>query len=313
MPTQKSTDIIRNLLIIISEIDEQNRREKAFLSETWFHKLLFNLQRRIDNIEVKTALQFYWYIHGPYSEDVRRELQALEREGIFEVNPTLNGNAYRLNTKPKIAESKSLAQAGRVMLQIYKENNLYDLKSTLKTIYIGAPYEFMSHYKFNYLESLKDLKSFIESNEEKKFIDQYKSKVIDYLYDAETLLPTSKLFETYNQVFSNMVGEITSVLSLLSNYNEEIYSVESAIKLSEEAWECFAKGIRIEEHDSAYDSRIEVWEKTFQDSLKGYASNLALFSQQQLKRLDGKNLRLKEELPPSIGIMRAIVLGYLNE
>ncbi len=311
MQGEETAQTVRGLLIAIAEIDELKRGGKAFLSETWFHKLLYDLKRRVDDREIKGALQFYWYIHGPFSEDVRYELQTLVEEKVFESNSTFSGNAYRLKVKPKRAESKGLVVAGKVLKQIYAEINPYNLKSLMKTIYLEAPYKFMPQYKFSYLDGLKDLKMFIEQDESKKFIEEYKAKVIDNLYEAEILLPSHKLYATYNQVFGNMVGEITALLALSDQHG--IYAIESAIKLSEEAWECFAKGVRIENHDPAYAHRKEAWGKNFEDSLSGFANMLALFSQQQLKNMSGYTTKTTQEPPHSIGVMRAIVLGYLNE
>ncbi|VVB98830.1 Uncharacterised protein [uncultured archaeon] len=311
MPDEQTTQMVRDLLITIAEIDEFKRGDKAFLSETWFHKLLYDLKRRIDDQEIKNVLQFYWYIHGPFSEDIRCELQGLAQDKIFESVSTLSGNSYRLKIKPKKTEMKSIAIAGKVLEQIYAENNPYNLRSLMKTIYLEAPYKFMPQYKFNYLDSLKELKMFIEQDETQTFIENYNAKVIDNLYEAESLLPSNRLYGTYNQVFGNMVGEITALLTLSAQH--DIYAIESAIKLSEEAWECFAKGVRIEKHDPVYTHRKEAWSKNFEDSLSGFANMLALFSQQQLKNLGGYSTKPTQEPPPSIGVMRAIVLGYLNE
>ncbi|MFH1391209.1 MAG: hypothetical protein ABIH20_02755 [Candidatus Diapherotrites archaeon] len=305
--------IVRNLLLAIGEQDLKIRKEKASLTETWFHKLLFDLKQKVDNKEIRDALQFYWYKHGPFSETVKQELVSLYNENIFSQTVSENGFVfYRLEKRISLPNEGHFSVAKKVLNQIIIETDLFKLNNKVKEIYDNAPYKFMKNYKHDYLERIREFKYFIETGEEnEKFLENYKEKLTDSLYGCESLLPFDKTFSEFNQVFANMVGEITTFMSM--NNGKDLFLLDESLRVSEEAWECFAKGLRLEHHDSFYDKKVPFWKKDFSDSVKRFTKTVALLNEELLEKYSEISLKEIEPQTDTNTIMKAIVLGYTNE
>jgi len=305
--------LIRSLLLAIGEQDLKIRKEKASLGETWFHKLLFDLKRKVDNKEVKDALQFYWYKHGPYSETIRQELVSLCDEQIFSKNTTENGFVlYRLEETPSFTNQESFLESRVVLDQIISETDLFRLKTKVKEIYDDAPYKFMKTYKHDYLERIREFKYFIETGEEnERFLNNYKEKLIERLYNCESLLPFDKTFSEFNQIFANMTGEIITFMSM--DDKKDLFLLDESLRVSEEAWDCFAKGVRIEHHDLLYDKKVLFWKNDFSVLIKRFTKTVALLNEELLEKYAKISLKEIEPKTDTNTIMKAIVLGYTNE
>ncbi len=305
--------LIRNLLLAIGEIDLHKRKEKALLTETWFHKILFDLKKRVESQKIQDSLQFYWYKHGPYCEPIREELIKLVGAKIFSKIENDNGLIfYQLDKKPQFIKNKYFSDSKIVLEEIISETDLFRLRSKVKEIYAGAPYVFMPNYKIDYLEIIREYRELIEiEKDNKKFLDGYKERVVKSLYECESLLPFDDTFSEFNQVFANMVGEITTCLSL--NKDTDLFLLDECYKVSVEAWDCFAKGVRLEHHDQFYDDKVQYWENDFSDSVKRFTKTVALFNEELLEKYSGLSLKEIEPQTDANTIMKAIVLGYTHE
>lgn len=305
--------LVRNLLLAIGEQDLRIRKEKAYLGETWFHKLLFDLKRKVDNKEIKDALQFYWYKHGPYSETIREELKSLCDEQVFSKTTSENGFIfYRLEIPPSFTAKESFLDARVVLDQIISETDLFRLKSKVKEIYNDAPYKFMKIYKHDYLERIREFKYFIETEEDNEnFLNNYREKLIETLYECESLLPFDKIFSEFNQIFANMTGEIIMVMSM--DDKKDLFLLDESLRVSEEAWDCFTKGVRIENHDPMYDKKVLSWKTDFLASVKRFTKIVALLNEELLEKYGTVSLKETEPKTDTNTIMKAIVLGYTNE
>ena len=313
MEYKQSNLLVRDLLLVIGDTDLRTRKQNAYLTETWFHKLLFDLKKRVENPEVKQALQFYWYKHGPFSETVKRELGNLVDEKQFSKIRNEHGFVmYHFEGTPKMSKEECFNEARVVLDQIMRETDLFNLKAKMKQIYADAPYEFMGQYKFDYLERITEFKEFIDIGEDnQEFLQNYKGTVIESLYNCEACLPTDETFSEFNQIFANMVGDLTNFLS--QDTPIDLFLLGESIKVSKEAWECFTKGIRIEWHDPLYEEKISFWKRDFSDCIKGFNKTVALLSEELLKKYSDTSLGDIEPKTGANTIMKAIVLGYTNE
>jgi len=305
--------LVRNLLIAIGEQDLKIRKEKAALSITWFQKILFDLKQKIDNKEIRDSLPFYWYKHGPFSEVIQQELTTLYEEEVFSQITTENGVVlYRLKKTPKVINEKSFLVAHTVLTQIISETDLFRLHDKLKEIYVNAPYEFMPNYKMDYLERIREYRELVDlEKDNQKFLKEYKERLVACLYECESLLPLDETFSEFNQIFANMVGEITTFMSL--NKDDDLFLLDECLKVSLEAWDCFAKGVRLEHHDSYYDDKVPAWKKDFSDSVKRFTKTVALLNEELLEKYSELSLKEIEPQTDANTIMKAIVLGYTNE
>ena len=206
------------------------------------------------------SLPFYWYIHGPFSQEVR---------GSFEiVKKYLNGHNKLKKEIYEEWENKEwniVSKYPELEDKIFNllKNDILDLDKTIYKEY--APYECI--YPFKYL--IYDFaigKDYYITNFEEHINNRY----IDNFYECESKLPTDKYFTEFSDIFSNL----TTTLDLINEENKLINQFNKIRETIIYSWETFAKGLRVKKHDYSYNSEIEKWDREFNTYMKRLNSNV---------------------------------------
>lgn len=238
-------------------------------------KIFYLTQQRLDaENRVAQSLPFYWYIHGPMSKAVSYSLNSAKQNGIIEgkTTPTA-GQVYTpgQTNPPAVEEDEDLQRAKEAIDEVLEEYDIFsDLDERLRDdIYVDAPYDFQLYYKFEVLPAIEEFAG-------EYYIVTHPPDEIQYrLARAESKLPTDPAFTEFNHLFSRF---ITLAETYLGSVDEsEKTAVESFEQLANDAWELFAKRLRIEEHDDPYDEDVDSWELEYQSSLQSFDSDMRSF------------------------------------
>lgn len=238
-------------------------------------KIFYLTQQRLDaDNRVAQSLPFYWYIHGPMSKAVSYSLNTAKQEGIIDgqTTPTA-GQVYTPGqaAPPEIEEDGDLERAKEAIDEVLEEYDIFsDLDERLRDdIYVDAPYNFQLYYKFEVLPAIEEFAG------EHYIVTHPPDEIQFRLARAEAKFPTDPAFNECSHLFSRFI-------TLAETYLEEVdesekAAVETFEQLANDAWELFAKRLRIEEHDDAYDDDIDSWKLEYNSSLQSFDSDLRSF------------------------------------
>jgi uncharacterized phage-associated protein len=302
----------RELLLLVAQLNCETNGSRAMISETAFQKILYDFREKVEDDKIKSDLHFYWYKHGPYSPEISNALGRLVVQKVLSVSVVNGQKLYQLSHKLKETAIQNVASAKTILVQILEEIDIYHISNLVKKIYEKAPYPFMPIYKMEYLRALQEYLELLEhetDSNDLKFLKNYQKKIGDYLYESEYQLPDDELFTDFNTIFSNMVGEISQIFS--QNKVIESTLLNEITKISESAWTCFAKGLRIAKHDSYYDENVSRWEEDFRESVDFYRANLVGFNQLLLQKEILSSSKVTE-FSEGNDVLEAIVKGYNN-
>lgn len=307
-------NLLRDLIILISEADIKNRKDKAKLCETQIHKLLWDLKQRIDNNAIKNALNFYWYRQGPYSPSISAILEKAKEEKIFSITKINEHDFYTLQGKPTYDKTNpELSQAKKVITQILEDTDMYDLPKLVRKIYYHfAPFKFQPTYKFEFLDLLNE---YVELVFDRTSNTEYKQnilqKLITALSKAEANLPNKKSFSKFNDLFSQFVGDIQVITDLYKDNEQEfIFTIKNE---ANHIWDVFAQGVRIEAHDAFYDNLVPQWQENFNEFLNGLEISLNAFSELvSRKSKEYVNKPIESLDSKSLEFLNAICKGYVQ-
>jgi hypothetical protein len=217
------------------------------------------------------------------SKAVSYSLNTAKQGGIIEgkTTPTA-GQVYTQgqSNPPEVDKDKDLEQAEKAIGEVLEEYDIFsDLDERLQDdIYVDAPYNFQIYYKFEVLPAIGE---FVK---EHHIVTHPPDEIQFRLGRAEAKFPTDPAFEECSHMFSRF---ITLAETYLNEVNEsEKTAAESLEKLANDAWELFAKRLRIEEHDDEYDKNVESWELEYNNSVQSFDSDLRSFEATLNKRYD---------------------------
>lgn len=238
-------------------------------------KIFYLTQQRLDSDNrVARSLPFYWYIHGPMSKAVSYTLNNAKQEGVIEgeTTPTA-GQVYTSGQAdpPAIKEDEDLERAEEAINEVLEEYDIFsDLDQRLREdIYVDAPYDFQIYYKFEILPAIEEFAG-------EHYVVTHPTEEIQFrLARAEAKFPSDPAFEECRHLFSRFVTLAETYLEEMDE--SEKTAVETFERLANDAWELFAKRLRIEQHDEAYDDDVESWELEYKSSLQSFDSDLRTF------------------------------------
>jgi hypothetical protein len=263
--------VIRNLVI---QIFLEKRKP---LPEYLIHKILFKYKVNIKNKypSIYNDLQFYWYKHGAYFEDVANTMSDLRSEGILSAEPFRHkykkGFIYSLNTI-KLGYHESILRPIelddlRAVAVSVDETEGGEFNRELYSEY--APYEFQTLYNKTYLE-LYDALYYGDKPFSKNDISKLKSMLID----CEAELIHKSLFEEFNDVFASYCTIAYRVYNYYRGKGEDRYYFNELEYITHRIWDVFVDGLRIIAHTERFNDRLIGWEKVFNEEVNGLKGSL---------------------------------------
>ncbi len=226
------------------------------VSKTNLVKFLYKATREVsqDN-PLKNCIPFYWYIHGPYSPPLLDIIEQLSKDGVLKHN----GKGY-------LANYTRLCDHDEHFDKVY--NKLRDIicnsTSVIEELYQDmAPCRFYISFKSRFTGMLHNY--FYDQNTRIKYKD-----LEDVLHQTVGELPMDSLFSLFLDAHLDFI-RIVVKLAKLDLTEKAKKNIE---QISKEVFETFAKGVRILEHDSYFDSEIEKWKIEFVDSFSELEKNI---------------------------------------
>lgn len=268
---EENKDILRALIVETLEIKE------IPLCENTIHKILYKLKQTLpDNNSIKGQIPFYWFLYGPFSEDIRRMLYELTQDNIIEPLTTANEKeVFRFKREIAKPNNRDYADAKERLMEILKDVNPFNITPFIRDIYnTYAPSPFITMFRLDYQDSLKKFYKKIQLGKSDSGLLR---RLENMIYDCESELIENPLFEQYNSYFSTFVTTADRIFDLCPDQENIIY-LERLSQLGDySVWNTFGKGIRIIVHDEDYNSREKDWIKKYNRVLTNYINDIESF------------------------------------
>ena len=274
MPEIREGQVIQNLIIQIF------LEKKKPLPEYLIHKILFKFKMAIENRypTLSDSLQYYWYKHGPYFEDVASVMNNLRSEGILSAEPIKHPykkgfiyslNAVKLGFQKSTLSPVELDDLRKVILSVDElEGGEFN-----KELYANyGPYKFQSLYKQTYLELFNELHF-----KERPFNKTDISKLKNILIDCEAELIPDPLFEEFNDLFASYCTIAYRIFNYYRGKGSNPYYFDKMEYVTNMIWDVFADGLRILAHTPRFGSRVDEWKAIFKKDLLSLKESLRTF------------------------------------
>lgn len=272
---QKEIPIVKELVrIVVTYFDSRKGQNK--ISKKTIQKILYRARNALpEDSAIRSAIPFYWYLNGPYCEDIDHAIATMKKEGVllaadgkyelYSLNPDYkrerfvdHGDFQLEDIRKRIADEVGNMR-GFSNLQLVKE------------IYDESPILFYPSYKdmfFKYFESFCNC--YLQHDEKKRFVEK---DILNYLEMAFVSLPPEPLFNDFKITFL----KFKQATELVVNYKrkddpEYIAILEKLKELAGDVWKTFAHGARILKHDPPYEDRISQWNEMFESKTSALAS-----------------------------------------
>lgn len=278
-------------------------------------KIFYHLRERLDeDNDIKDLLQYYWYIDGKVSDTVKQAVDHGAESEILDVQPTRGGGGewYVISGKfSPPADSAGYEKIDRADIETSKEEvekvlkedyNLFSKHDEkIDGMYENAPYDFQRHFKLNVLFSIN---RFADGKRPLLGLDNLKSDISM----AEAYLPLSEGFEGFNEIFSRYVNVAERYLEAMSESDRMLSGRFE--QLSENVWRLFCQKLRLLEHDSYYESKLEDWEEEYERTKTFVANDIIEF-----RRMLDSELGDEKEMTkaPEDSTWGKIAADYLDE
>lgn len=229
-------------------------------------KVFYLLRRRVsDDNELKSQLQYYWYIDGPESDTVQAAVDYGIETGMLETTATAHtgtGTWFEPTASSQLPDSsnydddveEAIEEANKVLDEEY---DLFDQKqSKIEPIYDEAPYEFQQQFKF---EIIPEIKHFVDNDPWACSAD----KLNTIIASGEAYLPLEPEFREFNDLYSRFAEVASRYLRRISETDEDRFTGEFQQLAQNYIWQVFSQQLRIQHHDDYYDESVEEWEQKY--------------------------------------------------
>ena len=246
--------IVDDLLkFLLSELKQRNMP----ISHFRLQKTVFKIKMELgEDHPLYEELPFYWYYHGPFSNIVGNEFLKIKENycynyssnTIFLDNDFISEFSIKNNLIEKYPNIKDISN------DIFSDSNLFFNRFD-EEIYIDyAPYSFMHPFKYIIFETTRD-DDLLYNLSPDKYLDNY--------YDCLSQLPYDDLLNDFFVLFSRLFSR----LELINNENQFINCWKIMRNPIQDSWFTFASGVRINFHDSFYDSKVNDWKRKFDENM----------------------------------------------
>jgi len=294
-----SQEVVSEVIPLIEEAyfvkgDKFKDKSKDYgFTATNLHKSLFKLKKELpENEHLQCILPYYWYRHGPFSEVVAQAVEQMELDGLL----VKERDVLHLN-RERVTQDLSLDKdVRRGFKSALKHFNPYNAAAFIEEIYKDyAPYPFIPAFKIDFIETINKYTSNLTLGQIQ--LDTYSDVSIlrDYIFECETELPTNPLFDQFNTLFSSFTTDALRVFNYLREVDNDAVLLNKVLRMAEDyVWTTFAYGIRIIEHDSAYDINLKTWNEIYNNSLNELSSQVRAFRSDILSTIRG-TLRCEQD------------------
>lgn len=268
MDPEQSTD----LLTALKHVYESNDLDGVVYLD--IQKIFFYLRERLDESnEFHDTLNYYWYVDGPNSDDVKAVVSHGKEMGVLSARPTHRtgqGEWISLEDTTALPDEESypddLQEVIEAVEKVIEED--YDIfadkTSKIDPIYERAPYEFQRYFKF---ELRPEIKKFVEGKSWAYDPDELQ----DFIATAEAYLPLNPEFSEFNDYYSRYQSLTSRYLRTVNPDHADPVLGDRLLTLTDAVWKLFCQQLRIQEHDEAYEEDLDEWEEHYERH-KSYVS-----------------------------------------
>jgi hypothetical protein len=275
--------IIKELIRKIFE-NFNDTKNNVKLPKKTIQKILFRLNKKLpSDSHIKNAIPFYWFLAGPYSEKIdmgvsimKSEQLLLDDDSIYEL---YKFNPDSLHHRFLDHNNTDLQKAREIISNEIKQIRGFSNLQLIKEVYEDAPLLFYPSYKSRFLVHFESFCNYhLEQNEDLQILFSV-DDILESLEKTKLSLPTDPIFEKFNEIYKEFVIMITKVLDYDKKNDSEFLTVlQPLANLANMIWNVFAHGARILEHDDFYQSKIQLWNKMFNDQTTQLEENMSKIS-----------------------------------
>jgi hypothetical protein len=255
----------RDLLTVLKHVYESENAEGLVYLD--IQKIFFHLKERLngDN-EFHDALNYYWYVDGPISDDVQEVVSHGKEIGVLSAEPTHGtgqGEWISLENTTALPDEENYSEdlqeaidaVGEVVRTDYEI--FTDKGSKIDPIYERAPYDFQRYFKF---DIYPEIRKFAEGKAWAYGPDELQSIIAT----GEAYLPLDPAFSEFNDYYSRYQSLTSRYLKIIDPDETDPVLSDRLLKLTEGIWKLFCQQLRIQEHDETYDDDLEEWEERYE-------------------------------------------------
>lgn len=262
----------RDLLTVLKHVYENTGIDGLVYLD--IQKIFFHLRNRLnEDNEFRDALNYYWYVDGPNSDDVQSVVNHGKEMGVLSAEPTHGtgqGEWISLEDTTALPDKDTypddLQEAISAVEEVIEQDyNIFtDKGSKIDPIYEQAPYEFQRYFKF-------DLRPEIQKFAEGKAWAYGPDELRDIIATGEAYLPLDPAFSEFNDYYSRYQNLTLRYLKTVDPDDADPALSDRLLTLTDGIWKLFCQQLRIQEHDEAYEDDLEKWEDRY-DLHKSYVS-----------------------------------------
>ena len=246
-------------------IQRLSKDGRAGVTKKHVLKTLFLAKKLLpDDNQVKLDLAYYWYMEGPYSEVICANFDKMVENGIVKRRITPKSETYQLAPNQAlrpVATSTDLdAVRHQISLVASAHINMHD---AIQRAYETAPFKWYTTYNLEFGPKLESHLKDILADRESRYRAQ---DILERLDDAVLDYPTDRVFMGHRAAFMDYAKMLNAFLRW-DSYRTRKDMVNVLHELCGRIWTVFARGVRIHQHDSYYDDRVEAWEVQYKQEL----------------------------------------------
>ena len=227
---------------------------------------------------VKSHLAYYWYVDGPYSENICSNIDNLVDMGVITYHKTAKYEAYKLASAhartPIVPHDDHVDRAAEAVSQTAR--TFANIGAIVDEIYAKAPFRWYAAYRRNFQPKFESYAEATLGDRECKYTRDDISNCLD---DAVLEYPTPPKFMEHRRIFMDFSKMLNSLLySSESSIDVRKEMLCTLLNLAERIWEVFAEGVRISHHDGYYDGRAKQWKDAYKSSIDTLDSDIMCYA-----------------------------------
>lgn len=262
------------------QILSSGKRGDAPITKEQILEVLFQTKEILpgDN-PVKSHLAYYWYVDGPYSENICSSIDSLVDMGVIIYHKTARCEAYKLapaHARTPIAPRDGhVDRAAEAVGRVAK--TFADTDATVDGIYAKAPFRWYVAYRRKFQPRFESYAKAALDDRECKYT---RDDISDHLDDAVLEYPAPPKFMEHRMIFMDFSKMLNSLLYSSEPGIDDVRKemLVTLLNLAERIWEAFAEGVRVSHHDGYYDGKAEQWKDAYRSSMGTLDSDIIRYA-----------------------------------
>lgn len=276
-----------------------SKRGRIKISKKQILKILYQVKMELpQNNIIKNKLAYYWYKHGPFSQVVYDNFENMKNNQIQRIDePQLEIYKYsEEHLRKQLADTEDIKKS-RTMI-VNKVEQFVNMNKLINDVYSKyAPTKFYISYNIDLRNRFDNFCSYILDYKKTSSKNRYKKTDVDeFLSQAIIDLPKTKFFFQFRCIFNDFSKAVYELLEIKSDYNKNEKELLSKVReLSNDIWNVFSYGIRIEKHDEFYNPCEKSWNDKYVKEITKLEGKVNLFSNLVFESIQN-NVKFNSEL-----------------